>query len=98
MKRRAFLLTLLSGFAPAARAQKERVYRVGILSLLRRPSEDVLREAMRKLGYIEGKNVVYEPRYGQGQAERMADLAAELAGAKVDVIITAGHLAAEAAK
>jgi putative ABC transport system substrate-binding protein len=98
MRRRAFLTALFSAILPSARAQQGRVYRVGVLGLLRRPSEEVLREAMRKLGYVEGKNVVYEARYGQGLPERMPELAAELARAKVDVIVTAGHLAAEAAK
>ena len=101
MRRREVIAGIASAgaaWSAAAQPQPPRVYRVGILSLLRRPSEDVLREALHNLGYVEGKNIVYEARYGRGQAERMAELAAELARAKVDVIVTAGYLAAEAAK
>jgi putative ABC transport system substrate-binding protein len=100
MRRREVIAGIATAAAawPAAAQVQPRVFRVGILSLLRRPSEDVLREALHNLGYVEGKNIVYEARYGRGQAERMAELAAELARAKVDVIVTAGYLAAEAAK
>ncbi len=100
MRRREFVALFASGAAvwSVSPQAQPRVYRVGILGLLRRPSEDVLREAMRSFGYIEGKNIVYETRYGQGKAESMSRVAAELARAKVDVIVTAGYLAAEAAK
>jgi putative ABC transport system substrate-binding protein len=45
---------------------------------------------MRELGYIEGKNLVIEWRFADGDNERLHKLAAELVGLKVDVIVTAG--------
>ena len=48
------------------------------------------RERLRELGYTEGKNLVFEPRWAGGQAGRLTGLAAELVGAKVDVLVTAG--------
>jgi putative ABC transport system substrate-binding protein len=82
-----------------ARAQTApRTYRIGILSLVQRPSEADLRQALRDLGYIEGRNLVYEARYAGGDADRMQTLAEELVRLKVDLIVTAGGPAAEAAK
>jgi putative tryptophan/tyrosine transport system substrate-binding protein len=45
---------------------------------------------LRELGYIEGKNVVYEYRYADGKLDRLPDLARELIAAKVDLIFSAG--------
>jgi putative ABC transport system substrate-binding protein len=52
---------------------------------------------LEELGYVEGKNVRYEKRTAAG-ADRLPDLAAELARLQVDVIITSGTLATRAAK
>ena len=56
------------------------------------------RERLRELGYVEGQNVIFEPRWGGGQVSRLRSLAAELIDAKVDVLVTAGSEAALAAK
>jgi putative ABC transport system substrate-binding protein len=48
------------------------------------------REGLRDLGYVEGRNLVIEERWSDGQAERLPVLAAELSRAKVDVIVTHG--------
>jgi len=53
---------------------------------------------MRDLGYVEGQNVTFEPRWAQGDDERLPKLAAELVGLKVDLIVTGGQNAALAAK
>src|SRR5262249_6951423 len=102
MRRREFMI-LFGGAGMAvpmlARAQTApRTYRIGILSLVQRPSEADLRQALRDLGYIEGRNLVYEARYAGGDADRMQTLAEELVRLKVDLIVTAGGPAAEAAK
>ena len=103
MRRREFI-NLLGGAAAAwplaagAQAQKDKVYRVGILSLLKRPSEQVFRDAMRDLGYAEGKNVVYDVRYAEGNVDQLPSLAAQLVRPNVDVMVTAGGPAAEAAR
>lgn len=40
-----------------------------------------------ELGYLEGQNIVIEYRYAEGRFERLPDLAAELVGLKVDLIV-----------
>jgi putative ABC transport system substrate-binding protein len=56
------------------------------------------REEIRKLGYEEGKNLVIEARFADGNRDRLKDLVAEIARAKVDVFLTAGEPALLAAK
>jgi putative ABC transport system substrate-binding protein len=53
---------------------------------------------MRGLGYVEGKNVMYEARFADGFSERLPGLAAELVQLKMDVIATIGGTATAAAK
>ncbi|MCZ6907790.1 MAG: ABC transporter substrate-binding protein, partial [Deltaproteobacteria bacterium] len=45
------------------------------------------REGLRELGYVEGKNIVIEPRFAQRKLDRFPGLAAELVGLKVDAIV-----------
>jgi putative tryptophan/tyrosine transport system substrate-binding protein len=96
MKRREFI-TLLGGAAAAwplvARAQQAgKVWRVGFLSGASRSavsgSYDALVQAMRELGYVEGKDFVIEWRSVEGRYERIPEIAAELVRLKVDVIVT----------
>lgn len=77
---------------PFARAQKEeKVFRVGMLSNWGRgPVFEALKSDLARLGYVEGKNIVFEARFPEGQLERLPGYAAELAGLGVDVIATYG--------
>jgi ABC-type uncharacterized transport system substrate-binding protein len=50
---------------------------------------EAFRDALHELGYVEGKNVQLEVRWGNGEFERLAALAAELVELKVDVIVAA---------
>jgi putative ABC transport system substrate-binding protein len=59
---------------------------------------EALRQRLRELGYVEGKNIVIEYRYAEGKLERLPDLAAELVRLKVNVIVTAPTQAALAAQ
>jgi putative ABC transport system substrate-binding protein len=104
MKRRDFI-TLLGGAAaawplawplPLSAQQPKRIFRIGILSGRRR--ETILREALARLGYIEGQNTIYEVRNAQAQMDRLGSYAVELVERKVDVIVALGGPAAEAAK
>jgi len=101
------LIALLAGFllaAPlAAEAQAPaKVPRIGFLSA--RPPTDnpyfieSFRQGLHELGYVEGQNIAIEYRFAEGRAERLPALAAELVRLKVDVIVTGGPPAPEAAK
>jgi len=100
MNRRAFLSSLATGLAAellpmAARAQTKSA-RVGFLYYGSRQSTldtgryQAFVEGMRELGYVEGKNLVIESRFADGNSERVPTLAVELVGLKVDVIVAGG--------
>src|SRR5262245_54263942 len=55
-------------------------------------------EALRALGYVEGQNMKVEFRWAEGKYDRLPGLAAELVRMKVDVIVTYGTPASQAAK
>jgi putative ABC transport system substrate-binding protein len=69
-----------------------RVPRIGLHSIL--AAEDIssrvaaLQEGLRELGYVEGKNLAVETRYGDGRQERGPELAAELVALNPDVLVT----------
>jgi putative tryptophan/tyrosine transport system substrate-binding protein len=105
MRRRDFI-AMLGGTAMmwplAARAQQVgKVYRIGILETIPAAQNaanlDALRKGLRDLGYIEGQNLVIEYRSADGRAERFPDLASELVRLKVDLIVTRGTPAVQAA-
>ena len=81
-----------------------RVYRVGILRPTAPPlsaSEPMavgIPEALRELGYVEGRDLVVEARWAGGELDRLPALARELVQAKVDVIVAVGSPAVRAAK
>ena len=92
-------LALLYALCLPVCAQPEKVHRIGLLiaaSNVIGPFTDAFRQGMRDLGYVEGKNIVLEIRGGEGAA-RIADLAAELVGLKVDIIVAEGGQALHAA-
>ena len=104
--RSAFIVSEALGMlaAPflAASQQPLKVFRVGHLSAGGRPPDGAppgpLREGLRGLGYVEGRNIAYEARFAEGKLERLPALAAELVGLKVDAIVSAGGPATVAAK
>ena len=59
---------------------------------------EACRQGLRELGYVEGKNIVLEPRWADGRHERLPELAAELVRLRVDVIVSAATPASRAAK
>ena len=62
------------------------------------PPVERFREKLQKLGWVEGKNLIIEYRYGEGRDDRFPEFAAELVSMPVDVIVVWGNPAAFAAK
>jgi len=56
------------------------------------------RQGLHSLGYVEGKNILIEYRYAEGNLDRLAELAKELVGVKVDLIVTTSTPSVLAAK
>ena len=96
MKRHEFI-TLLGGAAAwplAAHAQQPgKLPTIGYLSggdlISQRAQVDAFVQRLRELGWIEGRTVAIEYRWGEGRAERYAEIAAEFVRLKVDVILRA---------
>jgi ABC-type uncharacterized transport system substrate-binding protein len=86
---------LLATPVTAAAQPAGKVFRVGVLGI---GALDLLRESLRDVGYVEGRNVVIEWRDPEGRPERFDALAAELVRLKVDVIIASNPGATFAAK
>ena len=96
-------LAILSASLPVEAQQRGKVVRIGLLDYgASNPSSDArwkaLRDRLRELGYVEGQNVVFEPRWGNGHVDRLPSLATELVDLKVDILVTATGEAALAAK
>jgi len=104
--RRELLIALGAGVlitALPALAQKPRLWRIGILALRSRPSSpgdayDAFAQGMSDMGYVEGKDYVFDWVYADGNYDRLAGLAAELVQRKVDVIVTTSAVGAQAAQ
>jgi putative ABC transport system substrate-binding protein len=83
-----------------ARAQADRVPRVGILSL--NPAASIyvktFLQGLRDLGYVEGQNVIVQYRDSAGRSDSLPASAAELVKARVDVIFANGSEATRAAR
>ena len=99
-----FILALALLAAPlVAEAQPiGKVVRIGFLGAETAADDarrvDALRAGLRDLGYVEGRNLVIESRWGEGNYDRLPDLASELVRFKVDVLVTGGTKAVLGAK
>ena len=106
MSKRVFCFALAAVFLahsfPANAQQAGKIFRIGFLDngtasgiavLL-----DVFRQELTKLGWIEGRNIVFEYRFAEGKTERLPELAADLVRLQVDLIVTTGDLQASATK
>jgi putative ABC transport system substrate-binding protein len=95
------MLAILAALLASAGAQPAgKVARIGMLCGVRceGPSYDALREGLRELGWIEGRNLVVEVRSAEGQRERLPALATELVSLKVDVIVAVAPEPSRAAR
>jgi putative tryptophan/tyrosine transport system substrate-binding protein len=106
MKKKIFLF-LASMFSlffvdPTHAQQTGKVLRIGFLDNSTAAGSAVLvdafRQEMRKLGWIEGKNITIEYRFAEQKDERLPELAADLVRLKIDLIVVTGGPAALAAK
>jgi ABC-type uncharacterized transport system substrate-binding protein len=107
MKKAAVLLilvvaVLLAVGVVADAQQPAKIPRIGYLTnaplSVISTNRDVFRQGLRELGYIEGKNIIFEWRSGEQSRERQRAMAAELVRLKVDVIIAGGSGDIRAAK
>jgi putative ABC transport system substrate-binding protein len=86
-----FLVTPLAGEAQ----QAGKVYRIGLLAghsqaPRERHAYEAFQQGLRDLGYVEGKNIILEYRYTEGNIDRLPALTAELVHRNVDIIVAAG--------
>jgi len=105
MRRIGLAVVLALGlFAPPAadaQQQAERVYRVGWIGASPTANPHLgaaFRLGLSERGYVEGKNVIFEMRYHEGQMQRYPELAADLVRLQVDTIFVAGDQGIKAAK
>jgi len=105
MNRRETVLALLAlGAAPfrVLAQQQGKIPRIGVLIPGSRAGFslriEALLQGLRDLGYVEGKTIAIEWRWADGRVEELPRLAAELAGAGVDVIVTGSTPATRALK
>jgi putative ABC transport system substrate-binding protein len=105
MQRREFIV-LLGGVAtalPLASAAQQAVKRVGLVGLtgaasMSLPVYQTFQRRLAELGWVEGKNLAFEPRWSDGQVQRLPQLIDEVAGAQPEVIYVLSSAAAVAAK
>jgi putative ABC transport system substrate-binding protein len=95
-------LLLASSYAVEAQ-QQTKIPRIGFIPSAgdgSNPGTQVkaFQQGLRDLGYIEGKNILIDYRYGEGQAERMPSLVAELVQLKVDMLVVGSPGAVQEAK
>jgi putative tryptophan/tyrosine transport system substrate-binding protein len=98
----AFGAMLLALSFPAEAQQPTKVPRIGFLAGATPAAYsariEAFRQGLRALGYVEGKNIVIEWRYAEGETERLPHLAAELVRLNVDVIVSGGPIPTRSAK
>jgi putative ABC transport system substrate-binding protein len=97
-----FILGHVAGPLTGDAHQARKVHRIGMLetrsAALNAANVDAFREGLRELGYREGQNIEIVYRSSEGRNDRFPGLARELVNLKVDVIVTRGTPAVQAAK
>jgi putative ABC transport system substrate-binding protein len=104
--RRTFLVgtgaVLLAAPLAAEGQSTGRLYKIGYLggtsAVPMQPGMAALRQHLRELGWVDGRNIVFEMRWADGKADRLPTLARELVALGADVIVAQGSPATRAAK
>jgi putative ABC transport system substrate-binding protein len=95
-------LCVAAAWPLAARAQQNKVWRIGMLDTASRDlnatNMTAFLQGLRELGYIDGQNLTIEYRTDEGRSERLPDLVSELLRLKVDAIVLRGTQEAMAVK
>jgi putative ABC transport system substrate-binding protein len=106
MKKKIISLVLGAMFLalsfPAHGQQSKKIPRIGLLSIGADPQKPVrwlpFLDEIKKLGYVEGHNIIIERRFAAGRSERLPELVADLVRLKVDLVVATGPLENLAAK
>ena len=97
-----FVVARLAVAVIAEAQQPAKITRIGYLDAVslsvNAARVEAFRQSLRKVGYVEGKNIFIEWRSADGKLDRLPALAAELVHLKVDIIVTGGRSATRAAK
>jgi putative ABC transport system substrate-binding protein len=100
LKRRGFF-TLLGGttlalLRPVGAQQRQgklpTIGLMGVSASVWRPFTEAFAQRLQELGWIEGRTVNVQHRWGEGRSDRFSEIATEFANMKVDVIVTAGTM------
>ena len=105
IQRREVVALVAAGvLGPRARAQSDaRIWRVGVLRpgdppLSQDLQSNLLPVALKELGYTEGRTLLLEPRYANGDPQRLQELARSFVEDAFDVVVPVGMLATQAMK
>jgi putative ABC transport system substrate-binding protein len=100
----SLLCALLFALCTSAAAQQPaKVRRIGVVTGTGNPNEagssiKIFRQALQDLGYSEGKNILFEYRYTEGDRDRIPGIIAELMNLKVDILFSTQAIVVRAAK
>jgi len=96
------VIAFVLGVGGAMAQQPKKIARIGYLfgstPAATAHNIEAFRQGLRELGHVEGKTFVLELRYGEARAERFPEIARELVGLKMDVIVAATDVAIAAVK
>lgn len=94
------IVTLGFLFQAASAQESKKIPRVGFLAPQGRslPLFDAFKQGLAGRGYVDGQNIVIEPRFAEGQYERFPEIIAELVRLKVDVLVVTGAVTVRAAQ
>jgi putative ABC transport system substrate-binding protein len=87
-------VVLLAVAVTAEAQQAKKVSRIGYLAVnspsVERNLVEAFQQGLRGLGWVDGQNITIEYRFAEGKLDRLSDLATELVGLKVDVLVVTG--------